>query len=129
MGPFANLIASSGVLRRPQPLTTVAVLVTAFRLCVRTQQKRLGIDDAWAVIAVIFDFTLLLADCLYLQDYGERLRSVHVAYILLKRRRKIPSKHKDSIILHNFPILLRSCMVIEVIHVVYYCATHNPGKI
>ncbi|KAG1789193.1 uncharacterized protein HD556DRAFT_826043 [Suillus plorans] len=60
-------------------LTTVAVLITAFRLCVRTRQKRLGIDDAWAAIAMIFDFTLLLADCLYLQDYKKYPQSTRIA--------------------------------------------------
>jgi len=64
------------------------------------QQKRLGIDDAWVALGMIFDFLLLISDCLYLQDYGERPRIVYVAYDLLKKCRKIPSKHKDSIILH-----------------------------
>jgi hypothetical protein len=49
---------------------------------------------------MIFNFILLIVDFLYLQDYGERLCSVYVAYILLKKRRKIPSRHKGNIILY-----------------------------
>ncbi|KAG2095842.1 hypothetical protein BD769DRAFT_1301839, partial [Suillus cothurnatus] len=44
-------------------LTTVAVVVTSFRLCVRARQKRLWIDDAWAALGMIFDFILLIVDC------------------------------------------------------------------
>jgi len=49
---------------------------------------------------MIFNFILLIVDCLYLQDYGERLRSVYIIYILLMKRRKISSRHKGSIILY-----------------------------
>jgi hypothetical protein len=81
-------------------IAIVAIIVTSFRLWIRVRQGRLWIDDAWATLGMIFDFVLLVADGLYLQDYGERLHGVYVAYILLKKRRKIPSKHKGSIILY-----------------------------
>ncbi|KAG1859227.1 hypothetical protein F4604DRAFT_1161236 [Suillus subluteus] len=60
-------------------LTVVAVLVTSFRLCIRVRQKRLGIDDAWAAIAMIFDFLLLISDCLYLQDYERYPQNSRIA--------------------------------------------------
>jgi hypothetical protein len=81
-------------------LTIVAAIITSFRLCIRARQKRLWINDAWAALGMIFNFTLLIVDFLYLQDYSECLRGVYVAYILLKKRRKIPSRHKGSIILY-----------------------------
>ncbi|KAG1839540.1 hypothetical protein DFJ58DRAFT_667695, partial [Suillus subalutaceus] len=52
-----------------------AVIVTSFRLCVRARQKRLWLDDAWAALGMISNFMLLIADCLYLQDYGKRLHN------------------------------------------------------
>ncbi|KAG1872920.1 hypothetical protein DFJ58DRAFT_910530 [Suillus subalutaceus] len=61
-------------------LTVVAVLVTSFRLCIRVRQKRLGIDDAWAALAMIFDFLLLISDCLYLQDYGSHNSFMQVVW-------------------------------------------------
>ncbi|KAG1794460.1 uncharacterized protein HD556DRAFT_1443028 [Suillus plorans] len=69
-------------------LTIVAAIVTSFRLCLRTRQRRLWIDDMWAALGMVFIFMLLIADCLYLQDYGEDLPSVYGACILLKKRRK-----------------------------------------
>jgi hypothetical protein len=81
-------------------LTTVATIVTSFRLCIRARQKRLWIDDAWAALGMIFNSSLLVAVCLYTQDYSEHLHGVYVAYIVLKKRRDISSRHKDSIILH-----------------------------
>ncbi|KAG1884293.1 hypothetical protein F4604DRAFT_1574803 [Suillus subluteus] len=84
-------------------LTIVAVIVTSFRLCIRAQQKRLWVDDVWVALCMIFNIMLLIVDCLYLQDYGKHLRNVYVAYILLKKHRKIPSRRKGSIILYVFP--------------------------
>lgn len=81
-------------------LTTVATIVTSFRLCIRARQKRLWVDDAWAALGMIFNSALLVADCLYMRDYSEHLRGVYVTCIILKKRRKIPSRHQDSIILH-----------------------------
>jgi hypothetical protein len=78
----------------------VAILVTSFRLCIRVRQKRLGLDDAWVALGMICDLLLLIADCLYLQDYCERLSSMFDAYILLKKRSEILSKYKNSIVLH-----------------------------
>ncbi|KAG2356334.1 hypothetical protein BDR07DRAFT_1339941 [Suillus spraguei] len=60
-------------------LTIVAVLVTSFRLCIRVRQKRLGIDDAWVALAMVFDFLLLISDCLYLQDYAKYPQNTRVA--------------------------------------------------
>jgi hypothetical protein len=82
-------------------LTIVAVLVTSFRLCIRVRQKRLGLDDAWVILAMICDLLLLIADCLYLQDFCERLSSMYDAYVLLlKKRSEVLSKYKNSIVLH-----------------------------
>jgi hypothetical protein len=69
-------------------LTIVVVIVTSFRLFIRARQKRLWIDDAWAALGMILSFMLLIAECLYLQDYGERLPSVYVAYILPNKMQK-----------------------------------------
>ncbi|KAG1884275.1 hypothetical protein F4604DRAFT_201683 [Suillus subluteus] len=60
-------------------LTSVAVIVTSFRLCIRARHKRLWIDDAWAAIGMIFNFMLLVADCLYLQDYQRYPQGTRVA--------------------------------------------------
>ncbi|KAG1859242.1 hypothetical protein F4604DRAFT_1684710 [Suillus subluteus] len=60
-------------------LTVVAVLVTSFRLCIRVQQKRLGIDDVWAALCMIFDFLLLISDCLYLQDSERYHQNTRIA--------------------------------------------------
>lgn len=60
-------------------LTIVAVIVTSFRLYVRVRQVRLWIDDAWATLGMIFDFILLVADCLYLQDYEKYPQGTRVA--------------------------------------------------
>jgi hypothetical protein len=68
-------------------LTIVAVLVTSFRLCIRVRQKRLGLDDAWVALGMICDLLLLIADCLYLQDFCKRLRSEYDAHVLLKKCR------------------------------------------
>ncbi|KAG1733114.1 hypothetical protein EDB19DRAFT_1831053 [Suillus lakei] len=59
-------------------LTIVAVIVTSLRLYVRVRQNRLWIDDAWAALGMIFDFILLIADCLYLQDYVTRRYKYHL---------------------------------------------------
>ncbi|KAG2098939.1 uncharacterized protein F5147DRAFT_582871, partial [Suillus discolor] len=58
-------------------LTIVASIVTSFRLCLRTRQRRLWIDDMWAALGMIFIFMLLIADCLYLQDYVAGLTCTH----------------------------------------------------
>ncbi|KAG2144231.1 hypothetical protein DEU56DRAFT_754297 [Suillus clintonianus] len=50
-------------------ITIVATIATSFRLYVRVRQGRLWIDDAWATLGMIFNFTLLVTICLYLQDY------------------------------------------------------------
>ncbi|KAG1778167.1 hypothetical protein EV702DRAFT_190738 [Suillus placidus] len=60
-------------------LTIVAVIVTSFRLCIRARQKRLWIDDAWAALSMIFNSMLLIADCMYLQDYEEYPQGIRVA--------------------------------------------------
>lgn len=60
-------------------LTIVAVLVTSFRLCIRVRQKRLGFDDAWVILAMICDLLLLIADCLYLQDFLKYSQSTRIA--------------------------------------------------
>ncbi|KAG1808981.1 uncharacterized protein BJ212DRAFT_632794 [Suillus subaureus] len=85
-------------------LTVVAVIVTIFRLCIRAQQKRLWIDDAWAALSMIFNFMLLIVDCLYAQDYERYPQGARVAIYYI-------------------------CMVIEVIHIVYHCATHSPENL
>ncbi|KAG2035213.1 hypothetical protein BDR03DRAFT_962947 [Suillus americanus] len=73
-GPTLAQIEVVGVV-----LTTVAVIVTSFRLCVRARQKRLWIDDAWAALGMISNFMLLIADCLYLQDYERYPQGTRVA--------------------------------------------------
>ncbi|KAG1860942.1 hypothetical protein F4604DRAFT_1789284 [Suillus subluteus] len=60
-------------------LTIVAVIVTSFRLCVRARQKRLWIDDAWVALGMIFNFILVIVDCLYLQDYERYPQGARVA--------------------------------------------------
>ncbi|KAI6156755.1 hypothetical protein BKA82DRAFT_166109, partial [Pisolithus tinctorius] len=47
--------------------------VTLFRLFVRMRQGRLWLDDAWAALAMIFNFIFLVVDWLYLKDYSERV--------------------------------------------------------
>jgi uncharacterized membrane protein len=62
-------------------ITIIAIIVTSFRLYVRVRQGRLWIDDAWATLGMIFDFILLVALCLYMQDFGERfLHILHASY-------------------------------------------------
>jgi hypothetical protein len=62
-------------------ITIIATVVTSFRLYVRVRQRRLWIDDAWATLGMIFDFILLVALCLYLQDFGERFLCIlHASY-------------------------------------------------
>ncbi|KAG1871891.1 hypothetical protein C8R48DRAFT_670331 [Suillus tomentosus] len=75
-------------------LTILAAIVTSLRLCLRMQKRCLWIDDMWAALGMVFTFMLLIGDCLVSP-------SVDVAYILLKKRRKVPSRHKDSIILYR----------------------------
>ncbi|KAG2747541.1 hypothetical protein P692DRAFT_20834567 [Suillus brevipes Sb2] len=60
-------------------ITIIATVVTSFRLYVRVRQRRLWIDDAWATLGMIFDFTLLVALCLYLQDFEKYPQGVRVA--------------------------------------------------
>ncbi|KAG1884276.1 hypothetical protein F4604DRAFT_1676930 [Suillus subluteus] len=60
-------------------LTIVAVITTSFRLSVRARQKRLWIDDAWAALGMIFNFILVIVDCLYLQDYERYPQGARVA--------------------------------------------------
>lgn len=93
-------------------LTIVAVLATSFRLCIRVRQKRLGLDDAWVILGMICDLLLLIADCLYLQDFCERHSSMYDAYVLLKRRSEILSKYKNSIILHVRSLFLLHLRVV-----------------
>ncbi|KAG2066008.1 hypothetical protein BDR04DRAFT_1234246 [Suillus decipiens] len=82
---FSYLTPSGNVSCRPQApvllrlkaiagivLTIVAAIATSFRLLIRARHKRLWIDDAWAALGVIFNLILLIADCLYLQDYVPR---------------------------------------------------------
>ncbi|KAG2144229.1 hypothetical protein DEU56DRAFT_235986 [Suillus clintonianus] len=59
--------------------TLVAIIATSFRLYVRVRQGRLWIDDAWATLGMIFNFTLLVALCLYLQDYKKYPQGTRVA--------------------------------------------------
>ncbi|KIK42300.1 hypothetical protein CY34DRAFT_153491 [Suillus luteus UH-Slu-Lm8-n1] len=60
-------------------LTTVATIVTTFRLCIRARQKRLWIDDAWAALGMIFNSALLVADCLYMRDYKKYPQGIRIA--------------------------------------------------
>lgn len=60
-------------------ITITAIVVTSFRLYVRVRQRRLWIDDAWATLGMIFDFTLLVALCLYLQDFEKYPQGVRIA--------------------------------------------------
>ncbi|KAG1819111.1 uncharacterized protein BJ212DRAFT_72835 [Suillus subaureus] len=60
-------------------LTVTAVLITSLRLCIRVRQKRLGIDDAWVALGMVFDFLLLISDCLYLQDYERYPQNTRIA--------------------------------------------------
>ncbi|KAG2339023.1 hypothetical protein BDR05DRAFT_637529 [Suillus weaverae] len=60
-------------------ITVVATIVTSFRLYVRAQKGRLWIDDAWAALGMIFDFILLVALCLYLQDFEQYPQGTRVA--------------------------------------------------
>ncbi|KAG1733113.1 hypothetical protein EDB19DRAFT_1731614 [Suillus lakei] len=43
------------------------------------RQGRLWIDDAWATVGMIFDFILLVALCLYLQDFEKYPQGTRVA--------------------------------------------------
>ncbi|KAG1725772.1 hypothetical protein EDD22DRAFT_450593 [Suillus occidentalis] len=70
----------------PQPtfseniiITIIATVVTSFRLYVRVRQRRLWIDDAWATLGMIFDFILLVALCLYLQDFEKYPQGTRIA--------------------------------------------------
>ncbi|KAG1884278.1 hypothetical protein F4604DRAFT_201953 [Suillus subluteus] len=60
-------------------VTIMAITITSFRLYVRVQQGRLWIDDAWATLGMTFDFILLVALCLYLQDYEKFPQDTRVA--------------------------------------------------
>ncbi|KAG1808972.1 uncharacterized protein BJ212DRAFT_632023 [Suillus subaureus] len=73
-GPTLIQIEIAGIV-----LTIVAIIVTSLRLYVRARQKRLWIDDAWAALGMIFNFMLLVTDCLYLQDYERYPQSTRVA--------------------------------------------------
>ncbi|KAG2356665.1 hypothetical protein BDR07DRAFT_1339604 [Suillus spraguei] len=73
-GPTLAQIEVTGIV-----LTIVAVITTSFRLFIRAQHKRLWIDDACAALGMIFNFMLLIVDCLYLQDYERYPQSTRVA--------------------------------------------------
>jgi hypothetical protein len=73
-GPTLTQIEVAGIV-----LTIVAVIVTSFRLYLRAREKRLWIDDAWAALGMIFNFILLIVDCLYLQDYERYPQGTRVA--------------------------------------------------
>ncbi|KAG2066007.1 hypothetical protein BDR04DRAFT_1059920 [Suillus decipiens] len=60
-------------------ITILAIIVTSFRLYVRVRQKRLWIDDAWAALGMTFNFILLVALCLYLQDFEKYPQNMRVA--------------------------------------------------
>ncbi|KAI6156977.1 hypothetical protein BKA82DRAFT_142356, partial [Pisolithus tinctorius] len=47
-----------------------ATVVTCFRLFVRIRQSRFWLDDAWAVLAMVFNIIFLVGNWLYLHDYG-----------------------------------------------------------
>ena len=51
-------------------LPIVATVVTSFRLFQRMRQGRLWLDDAWAMLAMVFVISLMVTDWLYLRDYG-----------------------------------------------------------
>ncbi|KAG2107534.1 hypothetical protein BD769DRAFT_1612246 [Suillus cothurnatus] len=57
----------------------VVVIVTSFHLFIHAQQKRLWIDNAWAALGMILSFMLLIAECLYLQDYERYPQGTRVA--------------------------------------------------
>ncbi|KAG2087343.1 hypothetical protein BD769DRAFT_1587132, partial [Suillus cothurnatus] len=73
-GPTLAQIEVAGIV-----LTIVVVIVTSFRLYIRARQKRLWIDDAWAALGMILSFMLLIAECLYLQDYERYPQGTRVA--------------------------------------------------
>ncbi|KAG2066009.1 hypothetical protein BDR04DRAFT_1107505 [Suillus decipiens] len=73
-GPTLAQIEVAGII-----LTIVAVIATSFRLFIRAQHKRLWIDDAWAALGMIFNFILLIVDCLYLQDYEKYPQGTRIA--------------------------------------------------
>ncbi|KAG2029959.1 hypothetical protein BDR03DRAFT_1096170 [Suillus americanus] len=60
-------------------ITIMAITITSFRLYVRMQQGRMWIDDAWATLGMSFDFILLVALCLYLEDYEKYPQHTRVA--------------------------------------------------
>ncbi|KAI5996866.1 hypothetical protein F5J12DRAFT_852610 [Pisolithus orientalis] len=60
-------------------LPITATVVTSFRLFVRTQQRRLWLDDAWAALAMLFDIGSLVVFWLYLHDYARYPQSSRVA--------------------------------------------------
>ncbi|KAG2356662.1 hypothetical protein BDR07DRAFT_431933 [Suillus spraguei] len=60
-------------------ITILAIIVTSFRLYVRVRQRRLWIDDAWAALGMTFNFILLVALCLYLQDFEKYPQNMRVA--------------------------------------------------
>ncbi|KAI5996906.1 hypothetical protein F5J12DRAFT_852788 [Pisolithus orientalis] len=54
--------------------------VTLFRLFVRMRQGRLWLDDAWAALAMIFNFIFLVVDWLYLKDYTQYPQDTRVVF-------------------------------------------------
>ncbi|KAI6156779.1 hypothetical protein BKA82DRAFT_1002514 [Pisolithus tinctorius] len=77
MSSSGPTIAQAEVVGMVLPIT--ATVVTSFRLFVRTQQRRLWLDDAWAALAMLFDIGSLVVFWLYLHDYARYPQSSRVA--------------------------------------------------
>lgn len=64
-------------------LPIAATVVTSFRLFVRTRQRRLWLDDAWAALAMVFDIILAVVGWLYLYDHARFPQDTRVALYYL----------------------------------------------
>ncbi|KAI5996847.1 hypothetical protein F5J12DRAFT_957417 [Pisolithus orientalis] len=73
-------------------LPIAAAIVTSFRLFVRTRQRRLWLDDAWAALAMIFNIGFLIVLWLYLHNYGDSdgLRSSRISILFTVVRLTFP---------------------------------------
>ncbi|KAI6156803.1 hypothetical protein BKA82DRAFT_4049863 [Pisolithus tinctorius] len=69
------MLSSGPTIQQAEVIATVllitAPVVTSFRLFLRMRQRRLWLDDAWAVLAMVFNTSFLVAIWLYLHDYAQ----------------------------------------------------------
>ncbi|KAI6156816.1 hypothetical protein BKA82DRAFT_148391, partial [Pisolithus tinctorius] len=86
-------------------LPIAATVVTSFRLFVRTRQRRLWLDDAWAAIAMVFIIVWMVIGWLYLDDYGDdvvfsaRARSSRISILYTVVRLIFPGALRRTLVL------------------------------